>query len=50
MRAIRQFFRYIRNGLKNIKSNFFMTISSIFTLTITLSLCSLFVLFAFNTD
>ena len=50
MLLIRQFFRYIRNGFKNIGSNLFMTISSIFTLTITLSLCSLFVLFALNTD
>lgn len=50
MKLLRQFFRYIRNGFKNIGSNLFMTISSVFTLTITLSLCSLFVLFACNTD
>ena len=42
-------FRYIRDGFKNIWNNLFMSISSIFTLTITLSLCSLFVLFAYNT-
>lgn len=50
MMVFRQLFRYIRNGFKNIGSNLFMTASSIFTLTITLSLCSLFVLFACNTD
>ena len=47
---IRQLFRYIRDGLKNIWRNLFMSISSIFTLTITLSLCSLFVLFAHNSN
>lgn len=50
MMFFRQFFRYVRNGFKNIGSNLFMTLSSVFTLTITLSLCSLFVLFAYNTD
>ena len=49
MKIIRQIFRYIRDGFKNIWNNLFMSISSIFTLTITLSLCSLFVLFAYNT-
>ena len=50
MMLIRQLFRYIRDGLKNIWRNLFMSISSIFTLTITLSLCSLFVLFAHNSN
>ena len=50
MKLIRQLFRYIRDGLKNIWRNLFMSISSIFTLTITLSLCSLFVLFAHNSN
>lgn len=50
MMLIRQLFRYIRDGLTNIWRNLFMSISSIFTLTITLSLCSLFVLFAHNSN
>lgn len=50
MMLIRQLFRYIRDGLKNIWRNLFMSISSIFTLTITLSLCALFVLFAHNSN
>lgn len=50
MKLIRQIFRYIRDGLKNIWRNLFMSISSIFTLTITLSLCALFVLFAHNSN
>ena len=50
MMLIRQLFRYIRDGLKIIWRNLFMSISSIFTLTITLSLCSLFVLFAHNSN
>ena len=49
MKIIRQIFRYIRDGFKNIWNNLFMSISSIVTLTITLSLCSFFVLFAYNT-
>lgn len=47
---IRQLFRYIRDGLTNIWRNLFMSLSSVFTLTITLSLCSLFVLFAHNSN
>jgi len=50
MKLIRQFFRFIRDGLKNIWNNLFMSLSSVFTLTITLSLCALFVLFAHNTS
>lgn len=50
MKLIRQLFRYIRDGFKNIWNNLFMSISSIITLTLTLSLCSLFVLFANNTN
>ncbi len=49
MKLIRQFFRFVRDGLKNIWNNLFMSLSSVFTLTITLSLCALFVLFAHNT-
>ncbi|MGL4337194.1 MAG: permease-like cell division protein FtsX [Turicibacter sp.] len=53
MKAIRKFFRqlsrFIRDGFKSIYSNLFMSLSSVLTLTITLSLCSLFVLFAYNT-
>lgn len=49
MKLIRQFFRYIRDGFKNIWNNLFMSLSSVITLTLTLSLCSLFVLFAHNT-
>ena len=50
MKLIRQFFRYIRDGFKNIWNNLFMSLSSVITLTLTLSLCSLFVLFAHNTS
>lgn len=50
MMLIRQLFRYIRDGLTNIWRNLFMSLSSVFTLTITLSLCSLFVLFAHNSN
>lgn len=50
MKLIRQIFRYIRDGFKNIWNNLFMSLSSIITLTLTLSLCSLFVLFAHNTS
>ena len=46
----RQAIRCIRDGFKNIWNHLFMSISSILTLTITLSLCALFVLFAENTN
>jgi len=46
----RQLIRCIRDGFKNIWNHLFMSISSILTLTITLSLCALFVLFAENTS
>ena len=49
MKLIRQLFRYIRDGFKNIWNNLFMSLSSVITLTLTLSLCALFVLFAYNT-
>ena len=50
MVIIRQFFRYIRDGFKNIWNDLFMSLSSVITLTLTLSLCALFVLFAQNTS
>lgn len=50
MKLIRQLFRYIRDGFRNIWSNLFMSISSIVTLSLTLTICSLFVLFAHNTS
>ena len=50
MRRSRQLVRYIRDGFRNICSNLFMSVSSVLTLTITLSLCALFVLFAENTN
>ena len=46
----RQAIRCIRDGFKNIWNHLFMSISSVLTLTITLSLCALFVLFAENTN
>ena len=47
---LRQVIRWIRDGFKNIWNHLFMSISSILTLTITLSLCALFVIFAENTN
>ncbi|HAX72495.1 MAG TPA: ABC transporter permease [Firmicutes bacterium] len=53
MKLIRTFFRqlsrFIRDGFKSIYQNLFMSVSSVITLTITLSLCAVFVLFAYNT-
>ena len=50
LKGLRQILRYIRDGFKNIWNHLFMSISSIVTLTITLSLCAVFVLFAENTN
>ena len=49
-KIFRQLYRFTRDGLGSIYSNLFMSLSSVITLTITLSLCSMFVLFAYNTD
>jgi|GEM_PF-228454 len=50
LKGYRQIVRYIRDGFKNIWNHLFMSLSSVITLSITLSLCSLFVLFAANTN
>ncbi len=54
MQIIRKFFRqlsrFTRDGFKSIYNNLFMSFSSVITLSITLSLCSMFVLFAYNTN
>jgi len=47
---LRQLKRNIRDGFKNTWNHLFMSISSVVTLTITLSLCAGFVLFAANTN
>jgi len=47
---LRQFRRNVRDGFKNTWNHLFMSISSVITLTITLSLCAGFVLFAVNTN
>ena len=50
LKGYRQIVRYIRDGFKNIWNHLFMALSSVITLSITLSLCSLFALFAENTN
>ena len=50
MLSSRQLFRYARDGFKNVCNHIFMSFSSVLTLIITLSFCSLFVLFAANTN
>ncbi|MCL1950920.1 MAG: permease-like cell division protein FtsX [Turicibacter sp.] len=47
---LRQFQRNVRDGFKNTWNHLFMSLSSVITLTITLSLCAGFLLFAANTQ
>ena len=44
MRAIRSFFRHIRDGFRNLFRNGLMTLVSIFTMTLTLIMIGSFVL------
>lgn len=50
LRPFRQLIRYLRDGLKSIYHHFFMAMSSVMTLMITLTLVSAFILFALNTN
>ena len=47
---LRQLKRNVRDGFKNTWNHLFMSISSVITLTITLSLCAGFIVFAANTN
>ena len=50
MRSKFQFHLYARDGFKNVCNHVFMSFSSILTLIITLSLCSIVVMFVVNTN